>query len=201
MPARALPSLLAAALLLAAGAAVAQEPRGILLRGTARTGDDQREVRFVLDCTGNAPGATGTLSVELSVPGYEALQPRFDFLAYEGPDANAGRRTRIGPSEAAAAASAPLAVAGWIGVDADRPFAFGLAGALRRDDARLRQIRERLAPVLAQPGRLVWQQGNLAPRGPAIVATAEIGPAALEGLRARLAPCMGSPPPGGAARR
>ena len=161
----------------------------ITVQGTATLGDATFPARFAFGCTGNAPGATGTLAVELHVTGYDRLRTRFDLDAFEGPDANAGRRTRIGPSREAAEASQPLAVAGWISGGVENAFAFGLSGAIRGDTPRLRAVRDRIAPALDQ-GRIAWIQADTRRGGTPIIATATIDAESQAHLRDRLAPCL-----------
>ncbi|WP_376098516.1 hypothetical protein ACE7GA_08760 [Roseomonas sp. CCTCC AB2023176] len=131
---------------------------------------------------------------------HDALRPVFDFDAFEGPDADAGRHTRIGATRPQALASAPLAASGWIGVEDNArpgeglPFGFGIAAPIRGDAARLAAVRQAVARVLDGPGTIVWHQGNTRPGGPPIVATVTLEAGQRDDLRRRLAPCLGQPP-------
>lgn len=159
-----------AALALFGGPARAQQGL-VMLPGSLALGQATQPARFGFGCTGNAPGATGALAVALHVPGHAALRAVFDFDAYEGPDARAGRRTRLGATEQTAAAAQPL------------------AAPIRGDASGLREIAQRLAPLLDQ-GRLVWIQGNTRRGGAPIVAALQVAPDDLARVRERLAPCL-----------
>lgn len=180
------------AILLALGSpAMAQAPRTLTLVGVARTGEDARAVRFVFLCSANAgPNVTGALGLELFVPGHGDLRGSFDFDAFEGPDARAGRLTQVETTGAGATARLRTMVSGWIGVDADAPFAFGLSAARRRDETRLREVSRLLAPLTSGAAQLVWTQGNTRTGGAPIVARLEVGAADAARLRTLLAPCL-----------
>ena len=182
---------LLAAALLAAPPAPAQAPTELVLPGRADTGADARTVRFAFACTANdGARATGALSVELAVPGYEALEPVFSFDDFEGPDASAGRLTGLEASGAGGAARERFAVAGWIGVEADQPFHLGVSGALRNDASGLAAVAKVLRPLTTGPAVLVWRQDNPRRGGVPLVATLRLGPAEAARLRTLLAPCL-----------
>ena len=75
-------------------------------------------------------------------------------------------------------------------VDPDKPFAFGLAAARRRDETRLREVSRLLAPRTAGPATLVWTQGNARVGGPPIMARLEVGAEDAARLRTLLTPCL-----------
>ena len=81
-------------------------------------------------------------------------------------------------------------VSGWIGVDANAPFAFGLSAARRRDQLQLREVSRLLAPMTLGAAQLVWTQGNTRAGGSPIVARLDVGAADAARLRTLLAPCL-----------
>lgn len=174
-------------LLLLSFPATAQErPGEVVLEGRAQTGADSRTVRFAFYCSENGRNVTGALGVDLFVPRFAELAPAFDFDAFEGPDAQAGSRTRI----EAGGVSGRFSVAGWMGVAEDRPFAFGLSAARRRDAPRLAAVARVLQPLTAGPATLVWTQQTAERSGPAIVARLEVGAEDSARLRRLLGPCL-----------
>ncbi|MDB5414301.1 MAG: hypothetical protein JWR10_2636 [Rubritepida sp.] len=185
-----LPILLAALLAMAMPAAAQQAPSGVLLTGRAQTGTDTRDVRFELFCSQNGRGTTGLLAIDLHVPRHEQLAPVFDFDPFEGPDANAGQRTRL---ETPGGGNARFAVSGSIGVAEDVPFVFSLAAARRRDAPRLAALARVLRPLTAGPSQLVWTQENTRRGGPAIVARLDGSAEDSVRLRTLLAPCLAAP--------
>jgi hypothetical protein len=200
------PSRIALALLTAgilagmapAAALHAQAPTQVVLSGRAQAGADARDVRFVFLCTANdGANVTGALSVELAVPGYEALSAAFSFDDFEGPDADAGKLTRLEATAAGGKAQESFAVGGWIGVEADQPFYLGLSGALRNDAPRLAAIAKILRRLTAGPGQLVWRQGNAQKNGVPLVATLTVTAADATRLQALLGPCLAAAGRGG----
>lgn len=173
-------------LLLAWPAGAQQRPAGVSLTGRAQTGADHREVRFDFDCSESGRNTTGILGVELFIPRYAELERVFDFDAFEGPDAHAGARTRL----EVGAASGRFTVAGWAGVTEDRPFAFGLTAARRRDAQRLAAVASVLQPLTAGPATLVWTQQNAGGGGPSIVARLDVSAEDSARLRTLLGPCL-----------
>ena len=183
--------LLVAFLLISGGPALAQPQQSLMLTGQARTGDDTRAVRFVFLCSANAgPNVTGALGLDLFVPDHGSLRGTFDFDAFEGPDARAGRLTQVETTSAGATTRLRGMVSGWIGVDADAPFAFGLSAARRRDQLQLREVSRLLAPMTLGAAQLVWTQGNTRAGGSPIVARLDVGAADAARLRTLLAPCL-----------
>lgn len=164
----------------------------LLLEGRAQTGEDMRAVRFEFFCSPNAgPEVTGALGVTMSIPHHDTLRATFDFDAFEGPDADAGIRTRVETSSGRTMASGRFAAGGWIGVDDDKPFAFGLAAARRRDAAGLAAVVRVLRPLTLGAARLHWVQENPRRGGPAIATVLEVSAEDSSVLRALLAPCLG----------
>jgi hypothetical protein len=173
-------------LLLTMGSALGQT---ITLPGEARFGDDRRAVRFTFLCSANAgPQVTGVLGVELALPRHETLRGQFDFDAFEGPDARAGRRTRLESQTGGAAAQMQAAVSGSIGVDEDAPFVFGLHAARRGEVARLSELSRLLAPLTLGAAQLSWTQWQ--PRGQPIEARLAVSAAEAARLRPLLSPCF-----------
>lgn len=186
-----MPIPLLLAFLLLGSPALAQPQQSLTLAGQARTGEDVRAVRFVFLCSANeGPNVTGALGLELYVAGHGSLRGAFDFDAFEGPDARAGRLTQLETTAAGTTTRLRAMVSGWIGVDADAPFAFGLSAARRRDETQLREVSRLLRPLTAGAAQLVWTLGNTRPGGPSIVARLDVSPADAERLRTLLAPCL-----------
>lgn len=179
--------ILLALLLLALPAAAQQRAGTVMLSGRAQTGADSREVRFEFHCSENGRNTTGALGVDLYVPRYAGLSQVFDFDAFEGPDAEAGARTRI----EVGGVSGRFTVSGWAGVAEDQPFGFGLTAPRRRDPQRLAAVARVLQPLTAGPASLTWTQQNAERGGPAILARLEVGAEDSARLRALLAPCLG----------
>jgi len=170
----------------------AQAQPSLLLEGRARTGEDVRAVRFEVFCSPNAgPEVTGALGVTMFIPHHDTLRGAFDFDAFEGPDADAGIRTRVETASGRTMASGRFAAGGWIGADDDKPFAFGLAAARRRDAASLVAVVRVLRPLTLGAARLKWVQDN--PRRGGLAITSELDVSAQDSsvLRALLAPCLG----------
>jgi hypothetical protein len=178
-----LPALTVAALPVAAQ----QRPGTVLLEGRAQTGTDSRAVRFEFHCSENGRNTTGALGVDLYVPRYAELAQVFDFDAFEGPDADAGARTRI----EVGSISGRFTVSGWAGVADDNPFGFGLTAPRRRDPQRLAAVARVLQPLTTGPATLTWTQQNAGRSGSAI--TARLVASAEDSVRLRvlLAPCLG----------
>ncbi len=172
--------------------ALAQRAETLTLPAEARTGTDQRPARFTFLCTANAgPQVTGVLAVDLAVTRHATLRPVFDFDAYEGPDANAGRRTRLDITAAGATARMQTMVSGSISGGPDEAFTFSIAAARRRDAARLAELQRLLTPLAQGAAQLEWTQGNTRPGGPAITARLSVSAADAARLRAVLEPCLG----------
>jgi hypothetical protein len=133
---------------------------------------------------------TGVLGLDLTVPHHDTLRPLFDFDAFEGPDADAGRLTRLEASAAGAAVRLQTMVSGSIGVAEDSPFVFSAIAARRRDAARLAELSRLLAPLTQAAGQLSWTQGNTRPGGPSIIARLEVSAADAARLHALLEPCL-----------
>lgn len=161
----------------------------LTLPGEARFGDDRRAVRFTFLCSANAgPQVAGALGVELAIPRHDTLRPQFNFDAFEGPDARAGRRTALESQAAGAAARMQAEVSGSIGTAEDAPFLFGLYAARRGEVARLGEVSRLLAPLTLGAAQLGWTQWQ--PRGPAIEARLSISAADAARLRSLLSPCF-----------
>jgi hypothetical protein len=161
----------------------------LTLPGEARFGDDRRAVRFTFLCTPNAgPQVTGVLGVELAIPRHDTLRPQFNFDAFEGPDARAGRRTALESQAAGAAARMQAEVSGAIGASEDAAFVFGLHAARRGEVARLAEVARLLAPLTLGAAQLGWTQWQ--PRGAAIEARLAVSAADAARLRTLLAPCF-----------
>ncbi|WPB85348.1 hypothetical protein [Sediminicoccus rosea] len=161
----------------------------LTLPGEARFGDDRRAVRFTFLCSENAgPQVTGVLGVELAIPRHDTLRPHFDFDAFEGPDARAGRRTHLESQAGGAAARMQSQVSGSLGAGDDAPFVFGLYAARRGEVARLGELSRLLAPLTLGQAQLGWTQWQ--PRGAAIEARLAVSAADAARLRSLLAPCF-----------
>ncbi len=172
-------------------AARAQAPHEVVLPGKARTGADARDVRFLFACTANdGANVTGALSVELAVPGYEQLGAAFSFDDFEGPDADAGKLTRLEATGAGGKAQEVFQAAGWVGVEADQPFYLGVSGALRNDAAKLAAVAKVLRPLTSGAGQLVWRQGNTKKDGVPLIATLSVAAADATRLLSLLGPCL-----------
>jgi hypothetical protein len=175
------------AFVLSALPAAAQQQPGILtLAGRAQTGADSREVRFQFICSENGRNTTGAFGVEIFIPRFAELAQVFDFDSFEGPDANAGARTRI----EAGRQSGRFTVSGWVSGGEDQPFAFGLMAARRREPRRLAAVARVMRPLMTGSNTLTWTQESARPGGPPIVARFEAGAEDLARLRALLAPCL-----------
>jgi hypothetical protein len=173
-------------LLLTMGSAWGQT---LTLPGEARFGDDRRAVRFTFLCSSNAgPQVTGVLGVELAIPRHDTLRPQFNFDAFEGPDARAGRRTALESQAAGAASRMQAEVSGSIGVDEDAPFVFGLHAARRGEVARLSELSRLLAPLTLGAAQFSWTQWQ--PRGQPIEARLAVSAADAARLRSLLSPCF-----------
>ena len=116
---------LLAGLFLVASPVAAQPLETVTLPGHALTGPDARDVRFEFFCSSSGRNMTGVLAVNLHVPRHDQLRASFDFDRFEGPDANAGRLTRL----TTPAGVGNFVVGGWIGVAADQNFVFGINAA------------------------------------------------------------------------
>jgi len=178
-------------LLILMGPALARPGETLTLPGEARTGHDQRPVRFTFLCSANeGPQVTGVLGVELAVWRHETLRPVFDFDAFEGPDAAAGRRTQLETTAEGATLRLQTMVSGSIGVAEDEPFVFSAIAARRRDAARLAEFSRLLTPLTQGVAQFSWSQGNAKPGGPAIIARLEVSAADAARLRSLLGPCL-----------
>ncbi|UPY36784.1 hypothetical protein [Sediminicoccus sp. KRV36] len=161
------------------------------LGGQARTGTDQRAVRFTFLCSASrGPDITGVLGLDLVVPAHDTLRAVFDFDPFEGPDARAGRLTQLESAAEAGSGAMRAMVSGSIGVDADSPFIFSVNAARRRDAARLAELSRLLAPLTTGASHLIWTQGNTRAGGPAITARLEASAEDAARLRALLGPCL-----------
>lgn len=171
--------------------ALARPGETLTLPGEARTGEDLRAARFTFLCSSNdGPHVTGVLGVDLEVPRHATLRPVFDFDAFEGPDAAAGRRTRLETTAEGAPLRLQLAVSGSIGVAEDAPFIFSAIAARRQDAARLAELSRLLAPLTQGAATLTWNQGHARPGGPSIQARLEVSAADAQRLREILGPCL-----------
>jgi len=181
---------LLALLILLASPVLAQPVTGFT--GEARTGADIRPARFVFTCSAHGRNATGVLGVSIALPWHDTLRPLFDFQRFEGPDANAGRLTRLESSVGGSSIANRFVVSGSISAEDDRPFVFAIYAARRGDPARLHDLARSLRPLLQgpPPARLVWQQLNVLRGGVPIIAELELGPAETEQLRGLLGPCL-----------
>ena len=171
---------------------VAQAQPTFQLEGRAQTGEDRRAARFEFYCSPNAgPEVTGALGLSLFLPRHDTLRAVFDFDAFEGPDADAGIRTRVETISGRTTANGRFHVSGWIGVDDDKPFGFGLAAARRQDAAGLAAVVRILRPLTFGAARLTWVQENPRRGAPSITSVLEISAEQSSVLRALLAPCLG----------
>lgn len=177
---------LLAGLTLMAPPVVAQPLETVILPGHALTGPDTRDVRFEFFCSSSGRNMTGVLAVNLHVPRHDQLRASFDFDRFEGPDANAGRLTRL----QTAAGAGSFAVGGWIGVAADQNFVFGINAARRGDTQRLAELARLLRPLAAGPAHLTWTQGQPRRGGVPLVATLEVSAGDSARLNRLLAPCL-----------
>lgn len=161
----------------------------LTLTGEARFGDDRRAARFTFLCSANAgPQVTGVLGVELAIPRHETLRGQFNFDAFEGPDARAGRRTQLESQAGGAASRMQAEVSGSISGEQDEPFVFGLHAARRGEVARLGEVSRLLAPLTLGAAQFSWTQWQ--PRGAAIEARLAVSAADAARLRALLSPCF-----------
>jgi hypothetical protein len=171
--------------------ALARPGETLTLLGEAQTATDRRAVRFIFLCSANeGPQVTGVLGVELAVPRHDTLRPAFDFDAFEGPDAAAGRRTQLETTAEGATLRMQTMVSGSIGVGEDEPFVFSAIAARRRDAARLAELSRLLAPLTRGSAQFSWSQGNTRPGGAAIIARLEVSAADAARLHTLLAPCL-----------
>ncbi len=183
-------------LALTAASAAAQPDGQLAFDGEARLGGEVRPASFAFLCATPGPATSGALSLELYVASHDDFRSAFDFDAFEGPQANAGRRTRIGATREEAEASPPVSVAGWISGPGNGPpgrglpFGFGLSAGLRRGGARLEIVRALASRIVDGPGTVVWIQGNTRAGRPPIVATLRLDEASREALRRALRPCL-----------
>ena len=170
----------------------AQAQPTLLLEGRAQTGEDRRPARFEFFCSPNAgPEVTGALGVTMFIPHHDTLRAAFDFDAFEGPDADGGIRTRVETASDRTTANGRFASGGWIGVYDDKPFAFGLAAARRRDAASLVAVVRVLRPLTLGAARMLWVQTNPRRGGPTIASTLDVSAEDSSVLRALLPPCLG----------
>lgn len=186
-------AILSLAILLALGSpALAQAPQTLTLAGQARTGADQRAVRFEFLCSSNqGPNVTGVLGVAIAVAAHDTLRPVFNFDDFEGPDAQAGRRTQLDSTAPGGNATLRSLVSGSItGEREPFDFTFGINAARRNDAAALREVSRVLAPLTTGASTLVWTQGNTRAGGPSIIARLEIGAEDSARLRTLLTPCL-----------
>lgn len=176
-------------LLALTGPALARPGETLTLPGEARIGEDQRPVRFTFLCSANdGPQVTGVLGVELAIPRYETLRGQFNFDAFEGPDARAGRRTQLESQTSGAASRMQAEVSGSISGEQDEPFVFGLQAARRGDVARLAEVSRLLAPLTLGAAQLSWTQWQ--PRGAPIEARLAVSAEDAARLRTLLSPCF-----------
>ena len=169
----------------------------IAFDGVARTGTDTRPVRFRFLCSSNdGPNLTGVLSVDLTVPRFEELGAVFDFIPFEGPDANAGALTILQATGVRTRANNRFAASGSIqGTGA--PYSFELdVTASRRAPAALRRLAAVLRPLLDGPAQLIWRQGNakpggnVKPGGTPMLTSLELTRERADQLKVALGPCL-----------
>jgi hypothetical protein len=178
-------------LLALTGPALARPGETVTLQGEARTGQDLRPVRFIFLCSSNdGPQVTGVLGVDLAVSRHDTLRPVFDFDAFEGPDAAAGRRTLLEATAEGTAVRMQTMVSGSIGVGEDEPFVFSATAARRRDATRLAELSRLLAPLTQGAAQFSWSQSHARSGGATIQARLEISAADSQRLRTVLAPCL-----------
>ncbi|MGE7414389.1 hypothetical protein [Methylobacterium tarhaniae] len=178
--------MLRAALLMtcAAWAGTALAADGTRLPGRATIGPESRDVTLTFLCTTTrSRNETGALSIDLDVPNFEALEKRFDFGAFEGPEG-----TRKPLTEIAVTQGTRLSAGGRI-VD-DGHFSLGVAASLRGDAAELRKLRTIAAAVSAGPGSLRWRQESPRKGDTPLLVTVPISGADADRLKAALAPCL-----------
>lgn len=172
--------------------ALARPGETLTLPGEARTGADQRAVRFTFLCSANdGPQVTGVLGVELAVPRHDTLRSAFDFDAFEGPDAAAGTRTRLEATAEGSTLRLQTAVSGAIGVAEDSPFVFSAIAARRQNAARLAELSRLLAPLTRGAGQFAWTQDQGRAGGAAIQARLAVTAADAARLHQLLGPCLG----------
>jgi len=173
--------------------AIAQSsgPPEIALDGVARTGTDSRQVVFRFFCSPNeGPNLTGVLSVELQVSHYEQLRTVFDFIPFEGPDANAGPLSALLANGVRTNASDRFTASGSI-VPSGSSEAFVLeVTASRRERGPLRKLATVLRPLIDGPGQLAWRQGNAKPGGTPMNASLDLTQAQADQLKSGLGPCL-----------
>jgi hypothetical protein len=158
---------------------------------TAQIGPENRPVRFHFFCSDNqGPNLTGVLSVELETTRYEELSDRFDFLPFEGPDANAGALSSLQANGPRTKASDRFTASG-SATPADGADSFTLEiTASRREAGPLRKLAAVLRPLIEGPGRLVWHQGAAHRGGAPLVATLDLIQARSDELKSGLRGCL-----------
>ena len=164
------------------GAALATE---VKLPGKAAIGPESREIAMTFGCLpSRSRNETGALTIGFSVPNFEALEKRFDFGAFEGPEG-----TRKPLTEITVAQGVRLSANGSIAIDGTS-FSLGTGASLRGEAAELKRIRTVAAALGAGPGTLRWRQESPRKGDDQMIVTVPIGAAEADRLKAALAPCL-----------
>jgi hypothetical protein len=166
------------------GPALAVEIAKVSLPGKAVIGSESRDVALGFDCIPQSRTHPGLLYVTLSVPNFEALETRFNFDAFHGPEG-----TRKPLTEITVAQAERMSASGHIGMDSTS-FVLGVGASLRGDARDLAKIRPLLAAASAGPGALRWRQESPRKGDSPILVTVPIAAADADRLKAVLAPCL-----------
>lgn len=175
-------SALLATCLAWSGAALATE---VKLPGTAAIGPESRAIAMTFGCTpSRSRNETGSLRIGFDIPNFEALEKRFDFGAFEGPEG-----TRKPLTEITVVQSVLLSANGSIAINGTS-FSLGTGAALRGEAAELTRVRAVAVAVGAGPGTLRWRQDSPRKGDDPVVVTVPIGATDADRLKAALAPCL-----------
>ncbi|WP_133123429.1 hypothetical protein [Methylobacterium frigidaeris] len=155
------------------------------LPGKATIGSESRDVAMAFGCTTTrSRNETGALTIGFDVPKFEALEKRFDFGAFEGPEG-----TRKPLTEITVGQGVRLPANGAIAIDGTS-FSLGVGASLRGETAQLGKLRSILGSASAGPGRLRWHQESPRKGDDPILVTVPISSADADRLKAALAPCL-----------
>ncbi len=157
----------------------------VTLPGKAAIGPESRAVTMTFGCTTTRSRTeTGALSIGFDVPGFEALENRFDFGAFEGPTG-----TRKPLSEITVAQGLRLPANGAVAIDGTS-FSLGVGASLRGEAAELGKLKAIAAAVSAGPADLRWRQDSPRKGDDPILVTVPIPAAEAGRIKAALAPCL-----------
>lgn len=163
----------------------AAQAASVDLAGSATVGALRREVALQVACEPK----TRAVSLALTVPGFDDLEPVFAFSAFEGPSGSTAMLSEFRVVGAAGVRTARTRASGAIAMEPATSFRLTVAPA-RRGEAPANGI----AAALVEPGaRLVWTQGSPRKGDAPLVATVTVPEAETAPLRAALTPCLGGP--------